>query len=65
VQFSKLAAGLGMLVTARPLADGRIGLIAALLNASYFLHFAGVWAALMNDLALIDFDRDPVSVKRS
>jgi hypothetical protein len=65
VQFSKLAAGLGLLVTSRPLADGRIGLIAALLNSCYFLHFAGVWALLMNDLALIDFDQDPVSVRRS
>jgi hypothetical protein len=65
MQFSKLAAGLGMLVTSRPLADGRIGLIAALLNSSYFLHFAGVWAPLMNDLAFIDFDSDPFCVKRS
>jgi hypothetical protein len=65
MQFSKLAAGLGMLLTPRPLADGRIGLIAALLNSCYFLDFAGVWALLMNDLSLIDFDQDPVSVRRS
>jgi hypothetical protein len=63
VHFSKLAAGLGMLVTSRPLADGRIGLIAALLNVSYFLHFAGVWAVLMNDLALLDLDSNPMRVR--
>jgi hypothetical protein len=62
VHFVKLAAGLGMLAVARPVIDGRIALIAALLNVSYFLHFAGVWAKLMKDLALIELDHDPVRV---